>query len=118
MNDYYGNDKATLGDRITAAREGAGLSTRDFAARLGVQHRTMLAWENDEKEPRANRLSMIAGLTGVGLGWLIQGEGTGPDHDTPALSHDARIDELRALRVALGDITKRLGLIEKSLKSE
>ena len=31
-------------------------------------------------EPRANRLSMLAGLLGVSVMWLLHGEGDGVEH--------------------------------------
>ena len=63
--DWYGPDKATFGDRLVAAREKSNLSQQDLAKRLGVKNSTIKSWENDNSEPRANRLSMLAGLLNV-----------------------------------------------------
>jgi len=41
-------EPATLGGRIRAAREAAGLSERELARRLGLDPGTLAAWERDE----------------------------------------------------------------------
>lgn len=68
----------TLGGRIVQAREAAGLSSKDVAARLGVAVRTVANWERDRAEPRSNKLSMLAGLLSVSPTWLLAGAGTAP----------------------------------------
>ena len=75
--DWYGPDKATFGDRLVAAREKSNFSQQDLAMRLGVKNSTIKSWENDNSEPRANRLSMLAGLLNVSITWLISAEGSG-----------------------------------------
>ena len=45
--DYYGEDIATLGDRIAAGREAIGLTQKDLARRLGVKLKTVQSWETD-----------------------------------------------------------------------
>ena len=79
--DWYGPDKATFGDRLVAAREKSNLSQQDLAKRLGVKNSTIKSWENDNSEPRANRLSMLAGLLNVSITWLISISGA----DAPAV---------------------------------
>ncbi|WP_370320679.1 helix-turn-helix domain-containing protein [Oricola sp.] len=74
-------DTDTLGGRLSRARDSSGMSTAQFARRLGVKTATVQAWENDRSEPRANRLSMIAGLLNVGLPWLLYGVGEAPPDD-------------------------------------
>ena len=59
------------------AREKSNLSQQDLAQRLGVKNSTIKSWENDNFEPRANRLSMLAGLLNVSITWLISAEGSG-----------------------------------------
>jgi transcriptional regulator with XRE-family HTH domain len=49
----------TFGGRIRAAREGAGLSERELARRLGLDPGTVAAWERDEVRrpfPRIRRV--------------------------------------------------------------
>ena len=65
--DWYGPDAATFGDRVAAAREQTGMSQAALAKRLGVRLSTLRGWEDDLSEPRANRLSMLAGLLNVSI---------------------------------------------------
>ena len=69
--DWYSDDAATFGDRLAAARENAGLSQKGLAEKLGVSHKIVRAWEDDMKEPRANRLQMLSGMLNVSLTWLL-----------------------------------------------
>ena len=74
-------DSDTLGGRLSRARDASGMSAAQFARRLGVKSATVPAWGNDRSEPRANRLSMIAGILNVGLPWLLYGVGDAPQDD-------------------------------------
>ena len=71
-------------------------------------------------EPRANRLSMMAGLLNVSVMWLINGEGDGME--TPAesgeISGDLRdlITEMRELRSDLKARSEHVGRLEKRLR--
>ncbi|MEO1330569.1 MAG: helix-turn-helix domain-containing protein [Pseudomonadota bacterium] len=89
---YFGEDSATLGDRVSAARQAAGLTQAGLASRLGVGAKVVSAWENDRSEPRANRLAMLAGLLNVSVTWLLTGRGDGVDPpETPvAISESLR----------------------------
>jgi len=120
-NGWYEDTQATLGDRLTAAREAAGLSLNELASRLGVRAKTLRDWENDVSEPRANRLQMLAALLGVSLRWLLTGQGD--DVPAPAPEGEAQdaglrsaLAEVRRLRAELGQATDRLGRLEKSLR--
>lgn len=115
---WFAEDRATLGDRITAARERAGLSQAEAARRLGVRAATFKAWEADASEPRANRLHMLSGLVGVPLRWLMTGEGEGPDPDQTGLEPDIRgvLGELRALAAEQTRLAARVARSEKRLR--
>ena len=119
--DWYGPDKATFGDRLVAAREKANLSQQDLAKRLGVKNSTIKSWENDNSEPRANRLSMLAGLLNVSITWLISAEGSGVEapEKSDEMSNDLldAIKELTALRVNLLKNIDRINNIEKKLRA-
>lgn len=118
--DWYGPDAATFGDRVAAAREAAGMTQAQLARRLGVKKATLVGWEQDLAEPRANKLSMISGLLNVSMSWLLTGEGDdlsepgsfeGQSSDFQALAN-----ELRALREDMRRQTERAGRIEKTLR--
>jgi HTH-type transcriptional regulator, cell division transcriptional repressor len=95
MNIYSDNpDLDTMGGRLSRARDSIGLSTAQLARRLGVQTSTIQAWESDRSQPRANRLSMLAGVLNVSPSWLLHGVGTSPAEDT-------RSDMVRSLETQL-----------------
>ena len=118
--NWYGEDAATLGDRLAAARDAAGLSQEELAQQLGVKPEALDAWENDWKEPRANRLQMLTGLLGVSLRWLLTGVGEGPEDPEGAqdVPQDVRemLAEMRALRTQIAQATVRMGELEKRLR--
>lgn len=118
--DWFDPDATTFGDRVAGARERAGMSQEDMARRLGVKLKTIKAWENDLAEPRANKLSMMAGLLNVSLLWLLSGEGEGPDATgTGDLAPDITdmLTEIRDIRAQLALSTDRLGRLEKTLRA-
>ena len=118
---WFSEDTATFGDRLAAAREAAGLSQAAFAGKLGVKPVTMTSWENDLKEPRANRLQMMSGILGVSMSWLLTGAGDGPDAPDEAndLSDDVLdlLAEMRALRSQIAQSGEKLGRLEKRLRA-
>ena len=121
INDWYSEDAATFGDRLAAAREGAGLKQSDLAKKLGVKTSTLSDWENDLKEPRANRLSMLSGMLGISLSWLLTGDGEGvaaPTEGAEDLDKDtlAILTEIRALRTQIKQNAETLAQLEKRLR--
>ena len=121
IHDWYGPDMATFGDRVAAAREMAGMSQAELARRLGVRLSTLRKWENDISEPRANRLSMMAGLLNVSMMWLINGQGEGLDAPLEEASLPTSageiLNELRDLRTDMIARVEQLGRLEKKLRS-
>jgi len=119
-NDWYGPDAATFGDRLAAAREATGMTQTQMARRLGVKKTTIVAWENDLSEPRANRLSMMAGMVNVSIMWLLTGEGEGMDapqdiaEGMPELAELAA--ELRSIRGEMRVSAERAARLEKKLR--
>jgi transcriptional regulator with XRE-family HTH domain len=69
----------TLGGRMSLARDTLGLSVEDVALLLGVEAGTLRYWENDQAEPRGDRLSLLADVLQVSLSWLLTGFGQGAD---------------------------------------
>ena len=118
--DWYGPDAATFGDRVAAAREQAGLSQDALAKHLGVRLNTLKDWEEDLSEPRANRLSMLAGLLNVSMMWLINGEGEGIDAPSDDLQGATEMSELlvemRALRSDMLKKAEQVGRLEKQMR--
>lgn len=118
---WYSDDAATFGDRLAAAREEAGLTQAALARNIGVRTSLISGWENDLKEPRANRLQMLSGLLGVSLSWLLTGEGDGPEPpgDSTSLPPDVKdlLAEMRLLRVQMLAATEQFGQLEKRLRA-
>ncbi|MEL6958314.1 MAG: helix-turn-helix transcriptional regulator [Pseudomonadota bacterium] len=119
--DWYSDEMATFGDRLAAAREAAGLSQKDLAQRVGIKASTLRNWEDDLSEPRANRLSMLAGLLGVSLSWLLTGEGEGveaPELDDGNVQDiSALLIDLRSIRAQLAQSSERIAQLEKRLRA-
>ncbi|AKO95899.1 MAG: helix-turn-helix transcriptional regulator [Marinovum algicola] len=118
--DWYGPEAATFGDRLAAARDQAGMTQTDLAKRLGVKLSTLKKWEDDLLEPRANRLSIMAGVLNVSLVWLLTGEGEGvsdPD-DTDLMTPDINdlLIELREMKATMKANAEKLGRLEKKLR--
>ena len=120
MADWYGPDMATFGDRLAAAREQAGLKQSELARKLGVRTNTLKSWEEDLSEPRANRLSMLAGLLNVSVTWLINGQGEGmqgpPETETTDPTLQDFFREIRDLRADLQSRSEQVGRLEKRLR--
>ncbi|MCY4305212.1 MAG: helix-turn-helix transcriptional regulator [Aestuariivita sp.] len=74
---WYSPEVATFGDRIAYARDAANMSRTTLARKLGVHRDTVIAWEEDRSDPRANKLSMMAGVLNVSIMWLLSGKGDG-----------------------------------------
>jgi transcriptional regulator with XRE-family HTH domain len=119
-SEWFAPDQATFGDRLAAAREQASMTQEVLAKRLGVRNKTIRAWEDDMSEPRANRLSMLAGLLNVSIMWLINGEGEGvdgPDEESAQFGEMSDIlSEIRVLRADMHKKAEQMGRLEKRMR--
>ncbi|MGR3713115.1 MAG: helix-turn-helix domain-containing protein [Shimia sp.] len=121
--DWYTEEVATFGDRLAGAREATGLKQGELAKRLGVKKSTIAAWEEDLSEPRANRLSMMAGVMNVSVGWLLTGEGDGvelPQEGDEMADADllAILQQIRDIRSRMKGDLDRLAKLEKGLRKK
>lgn len=104
----------TLGGRISLAREAKALSVDSAARHLGVLVSSWNAWERDRDVPRANRLTMMAGVLGVSPSWLLTGRGKGPPdgaaQERAALRTEIleMLEEAEALNARLRRLASRL----------
>ncbi|TRD23065.1 helix-turn-helix domain-containing protein [Palleronia caenipelagi] len=116
--NWYSDESATFGDRLTDARRAVGMSQEELCRRLGIKLTTLEKWENDISEPRANRLSMLSGVLNVSLPWLITGDGEGisPPVDTADMDRAAVLADLRQMRAQLIRAADRMGRLEKRLR--
>lgn len=65
----------SLGGRIFNSRQHAGLSLHMTANLLGVKPKTLQSWENDQSEPRVNKLVALSGILGVSPTYFLAEEG-------------------------------------------
>lgn len=118
-DNWYGPDAATFGDRVAAARDASGMTQDQLAKRLGVKLKTLQHWEADAAEPRANRLSMLAGLLNVSMVWLLTGEGEGlgaPDETQVSADVQHILLEIRDIQTHMREQAERLARLEKALR--
>jgi transcriptional regulator with XRE-family HTH domain len=120
-DNWYDGTVSTFGDRLTAAREAAGLDQAELAKRVGVKLSSLRKWEDDLLEPRANRLSMLAGMLNVSITWLIDGVGDGlsvPLEDDTKIEDEARqlLAEMSELRAELKARSDQVARLEKRLR--
>lgn len=71
----------TLGDRLRKARATTGMTTREFAERIGVSHGTITNAEGDKRAVRPITIKAWAMATGVDVHWLEHG--TASTNDDP-----------------------------------
>lgn len=117
---WYSPEATTFGDRLSGAREDTGMAQEELARRMGVKLKTLRNWEEDLSEPRANKLSMMAGMLNVSLLWLLTGEGDGPD--APAAGELSPtvadiLSEVRDLQAQMARSVDRLSQIERKLRA-
>ena len=116
---WFSDETATFGDRLAGARDALGLTQQDLAARLGVKLATVLDWENDLNDPRANKLQMLSGVLNVSMSWLLTGKGVGlevPENSVPE-DIESILDEMRQTRSEMSALVSRLAGLESRLKS-
>lgn len=114
-------DLDTMGGRLSRARDALELSAAQLARRLGVQTATIQAWESDRSQPRANRLSMLAGVLNVSPSWLLYGVGTAPQEDTRsemARSLESQLERLKRLHEETAEIIAQIEIDLKRYASD
>ncbi len=115
----YTDQAATFGDRVAYAREVRGMTQSQLARKLGLRTNTIVNWEQDRSEPRANKLQMLAGVLSVSMIWLMTGVGEGPSGDLDGAGPSAAevLNEIREIRSVQEALTERLGRLESRLEA-
>jgi HTH-type transcriptional regulator, cell division transcriptional repressor len=111
-----------LGERITNARLAKGISQEKLAELCGVKKSTLVKWETDQSSPRINRLNQMAGILGVSVVWLLAGDETLLDVDTPTLNEtmmlENKLDAAEAMIDQLKGIIRDIRLQSKRIQNE
>ncbi len=108
-----------LGERITNARLAKGITQEKLAELCGVKKSMLVKWETDQSSPRINRLNQMAGILGVSVVWLLAGDETLLDVETPSLNEtmmlenkldaaEAMIDQLKGTISDIRHQSKRI----------
>jgi transcriptional regulator with XRE-family HTH domain len=93
-----------VGRRVLSARERAGLSQEQLAARVGVARATIQNVEQERTQPRPSTLRRIAEALGIDFLVLTTGEAPAPS----GRDIDEELEELRAIRDQLTARIERL----------
>lgn len=99
---------SSMGSRLREARERAGTSAAALAEALGVNVTSIKAWENDKRTPRANKLVNIAGVLGVSVRWLLEGQAEPTRHQNTPVSIEKLRRDVEQLRSHLARAQSRL----------
>ena len=91
----------SLGGRILNSRKKAGLSLHMTANLLGVRPKTLQAWENDQSEPRVNKLVSLSGILGVSPTYFLAEEGNDGENIVTISGRNQKIMELLNREVEL-----------------
>jgi len=105
----------TLGGRLVHARETLDISISQLARRLGVETKTLQAWETDRSEPRSNKLLTIAGILNISPAWLLTGEGERPGEGAADRELQQMGNSVKRLRGRVAKIADELGNLEERL---
>lgn len=81
--------KVSFGERLRAAREGAGLTQEDLADFVGIDQVQISKYEKSRTKPQAVRLEPIAEALGKinYITWLLTGRGEVPPVTRPKGAH-------------------------------
>ncbi len=104
----------TIGKRITHARESKNYDINQLSDRVGVKAETILAWEADERDPRANRLLRLAGALDASFAWLMVGE----DYESEDVTTGGRLSSVEGKLQRIRQLYAELGGLITSLEQD
>lgn len=65
---------STLGKRIQELRKNAGLTQQELAKKIDISHPQIVRYETKDVQPPADVLGKIAGVFGVSIDFLVNGD--------------------------------------------
>ncbi len=104
----------SISERLTEAREAAGLTIAEAARRAAVAERTLQSWEAGKATPRPNKLQMLAGVLSVPMLWLLSGDAAYEANT----SHVSRIDELDGKVRRLEELQREISLLTGEISAQ
>ncbi len=75
-----------FGSRLKKLRNAKKLTQKELAETIGVNQKQYQHWERGRAEPGFDKLQRLAYALGVGVEWLIYGNGRAVSHDDEAAS--------------------------------
>ncbi len=98
-------DEKTLGERLSAARKGKGLTQDEFARMLDVTPQAVSKWENDQSCPDILLLPKISSILGIGIEELLTGEAKEslPKKEKPTVTDSSRLK----LKIRITPVNKK-----------
>ncbi len=81
-----------FGETLAKLRKKMGLTQQELAEKLGFSNKTVSKWENAETLPEITVLPKLAGIFGVSVDYLLQGE-----RKSIAFAGDFLVDRLREI---------------------
>ena len=100
----------TLGQRITALRQGRKFSQDELAGELGVSRQSVSKWETDQSVPDLDRLLQLSEFFHVSLDALVKGEGPAPAPESAAAPAAPAPAKAFSLKKAVGLVFLAVGL--------
>lgn len=116
---HNGDNDTEIRNRIRQSREALEWSVEDLAHRLGVTVDTVEAWEEGVRDPRSNRIVMLAGVLGVSAHWLLDGSdefAPSPEGENVGTAARAQLEsirmKIRELEALVNDLESQLNTID------
>lgn len=75
------NVDMTLGSRISAARDKAGLTQKQLGKYFGISGQAVSQWERNLVSPEIDKLGKLCVVLKIPSDWLLKGGGPPPDQD-------------------------------------
>ena len=104
----------TLAQRIAGARQATDMSLEQAAHSLAVKTQTLNHWETGKTSPRSNKLQMLAGILGVSVVWLINGD----EEFDPAAERPSRLDKLEQKVERMSTLQRQLCELSNDIADE
>ena len=97
--------------RLTKVRNAKGFSQRPFAKKLGINHSTLIKYEQGETKPKIDVLIEICKMTKINGHWLLTGEGE-MEENKNGINDSQMEKQMDRIKVTFADVNIDDTLIE------